>query len=58
MPIFTKLAGIPCPKCGCADLRTTHTRKSTRTIRRRRECKHCLHAFWTIETLIRDAKKP
>ena len=42
--------GLECPRCGCFDLRVTHSwpaRNGRR--RRRRQCRHCLKIFTTYE---------
>jgi ribosomal protein L40E len=41
--------GIRCRKCGCADLRTRHTRRHRDKIRRERECRNCGKTMWTTE---------
>jgi transcriptional regulator NrdR family protein len=42
--------GIRCPRCGCQDLRTTHTRRVREgMIRRYKECRHCGRRITTHE---------
>ena len=44
------LIGIVCPKCHCADLRTTHTRRLPGgRVRRYKRCRHCDRVVTTIE---------
>lgn len=41
--------GLLCPSCGRHKLATVDTRPRNGTIRRRRKCVKCKHAFYTIE---------
>ncbi len=42
--------GIRCRRCGCQDLRTTHTRRvRDGMIRRYKECRHCGSRLTTHE---------
>lgn len=48
--------GIRCPKCGCGHLWVLWTRpRADRSIRRRRECRHCGHEITTTERLISES---
>lgn len=51
--------GIACPRCGCQQLRTTHTRRvRDGMVRRYRECRHCGRRITTHEvTTRRDAQR-
>jgi transcriptional regulator NrdR family protein len=35
------MSGICCPRCGCADLKTSHTIKQPGGVKRYRVCRHC-----------------
>ena len=42
--------GIVCPRCQCADLRTTHTRRLPGgRVRRYKRCRHCGKVVTTLE---------
>ena len=41
--------GIECDKCGCRHSYVVKTEKILGVIRRRRRCRHCGEAFYTIE---------
>lgn len=43
---------MQCPYCGSSRTRVVDTTRSTRTIRRRRECKDCQERFSTMERAI------
>lgn len=43
--------GLRCPRCGCPDLRVTHTRPAAGRVRRYRRCRHCGRVVSTLETL-------
>lgn len=41
--------GIRCPRCGCCDLRTTHTIRQPGSVKRYRRCRHCGRRVTTYE---------
>lgn len=41
--------GLSCPRCGCGDLRTTHTIRLPGRIKRRKVCRHCGRVITTRE---------
>jgi transcriptional repressor NrdR len=45
------MAGLHCPRCNSTTLRTIDTRKTGKTIRRKRECHHCGAQFYTTEAV-------
>lgn len=46
--------GIACPRCGCRQLKTTHTRHVREgMIRRYKECRHCERKIVTVEVTTR-----
>jgi transcriptional regulator NrdR family protein len=48
--------GISCPRCGCRELRTTHTRRVRQgMVRRYRECRHCGRRITTHEVTTQRA---
>lgn len=46
--------GIPCPRCGCCDLRTVRTMRVGRHIRRYKVCRHCGRRLVTCEQATGD----
>lgn len=47
-----QLAGLRCPRCGCASTRVVRTvRLQCGQVRRRRMCMHCSRQFSTTERL-------
>jgi len=52
MPDEPKKTGFECSKCGCRDLRVTHTRSVSKwCIRRYRRCRHCGNRIVTTERI-------
>ena len=50
----TDAIGIACPRCGCRELRTTHTRRvRAGMIRRYKVCRHCGRRITTHEATTR-----
>ncbi|MDI1342835.1 MAG: hypothetical protein PSV22_01870 [Pseudolabrys sp.] len=48
--------GLRCPKCACQHFYVVWTRaRADRSIRRRRECRHCGHQITTSETRLTEA---
>ncbi len=43
------IEGLKCVECGSIRLRTIHNSAVGETVRRRKKCKSCGHAFWTVE---------
>lgn len=41
--------GLVCPRCGCKHFEVTHTLRQRCRIRRRRVCRHCGRAIYTVE---------
>ena len=49
--------GIRCPRCHCRHMLVLWTRpRGDRSIRRRRECRHCGHQVTTTETRLSEAR--
>lgn len=43
---------MTCPKCGSNRVYVINSRDwKQNQVRRRRECYHCKHRFWTLETI-------
>lgn len=49
MILSGKGEGVACPECGCCDSEVKDSRRSMRTIRRRRICMGCMARFTTHE---------
>jgi len=46
-----RTVGIPCPRCGCRDLRVSKTIRKDAVIERYRECRHCKRSMRTREAI-------
>jgi hypothetical protein len=43
--------GLECRHCGCRHFRVVYTRERIGGLRRKRECRNCGKAMWTMERL-------
>ena len=43
--------GLECRRCGCRHFCVVHTRERIGGIRRKRQCRNCGKAMWTMEGL-------
>lgn len=61
MGLHAKTTTLPCPECGCMFNEVTDSRsrewQGSVTVRRRRRCTDCGHAFGTRELLDADASR-
>jgi hypothetical protein len=48
-PTVEDQRGLECRYCGCKDFRVIYTRDRIGGIRRKRECRNCGKAIWTME---------